>query len=90
MLVDMLLGLRQRLVEDIEQNNRDDLMLLLTTFGVLREISYSTHDNSLISVLVGLEDSAQSAAMGVLWKAPIPPVETIHALSAEKTARDRV
>jgi hypothetical protein len=78
-LADLVCSLRQRLVASIERNDRDDLQMLCTTFGVLREVSYPSENKPLIVVFADLEYSAQHAAMGVMAKArDIPSIEEIQ------------
>lgn len=76
--VDMVLSLRQRLLDAREQDDRTSLGVLQTTFGALIEASYRTQERTLIEILVALEDAARDAAMGVGWKSDIPSVETIR------------
>lgn len=84
-LADMVVSLRQRLLDAREQQDRSSLGVLQTTFGALIEASYDTQERSLIEILVALEDSARDAAMGVGWKSDIPSVERIQQ-AFDKTA----
>lgn len=78
MLTDMVITLRQRLIEAGERHDRDGLGALKVTFGELVEASYGTQEKSLIEILVALEDAARDAVMGVSWKSDIPTIEAIH------------
>ncbi|MBI5670264.1 MAG: hypothetical protein HZC41_19900 [Chloroflexi bacterium] len=77
-LADMVLSLRQRLLDAREQDDRASLGVLQTTFGALIEASYGTQERTLIEILIALEDAARDAAMGVGWKSDIPSVEGIQ------------
>ena len=78
-LAKLVCFLRQRLVDSIERNNRKDLIVLCSTFGVLREVSYPSENEALITIFADLEYSAQHAAMGFMAKAKdIPSVEEIE------------
>lgn len=77
-LADMVLSLRQRLLDACEQRDRSQLGILQTTFGALVEASYGTQEPALIEILVALEDAARDAGMGVTWKSDVPSVETIQ------------
>lgn len=76
--VDMVLSLRQRLLEAREQEDRASLGILHTTFGALVEASYGTQEDALVEILIALENAARDAAMGVGWKSDIPAVRTIQ------------
>jgi hypothetical protein len=76
--VDMVLSLRQRLLDAREQEDRASLGILHTTFGALVEASYRTQEDALVEILIALEDAARDAAMGVGWKSDIPSVRTIQ------------
>lgn len=77
-LADVVISLRQRLIEAAERQDRDGLGALKITFGELVETSYSTSEQSLTRIFVALEDAARDAVMGVPWKSDIPSVEAIH------------
>lgn len=77
-LADMVIKLRQRLIEAGERHDRDGLGAMKVTFGELVEASYGTHEKSLIEILVALEDAARDAVVGVSWKSDIPTIEAIQ------------
>jgi hypothetical protein len=77
---DLLCSLRERLKISLQNNDRDVLGRLMTTFGVLVEASYESENRELTVILEDLAYSAQHGVMGVMAKAQdIPSVETIRA-----------
>jgi hypothetical protein len=77
-LVDLLLNLRQRLLDAREKNDQTQLAHLKITFGTLVESAYATDDKALIALLVDLEDAARDAMTGAAWKSSIPSTEVIE------------
>jgi hypothetical protein len=84
-LPDLLCHLRERLIEARERNDQESLVELKTTFTILREVSYSSEDEKLITLVVALEDSARDAIMSVPWKSDIPSVETIRSALSDQS-----
>jgi hypothetical protein len=82
----MLIALRQNLLDALAENNRSKLYDLKITFSLLVEVAYSSQDERLISLLVALEDAARDGGMGVSWKSDIPSIEAIQAATAEPAA----
>jgi hypothetical protein len=79
-LADLLVALRQRLVDVLAQNDRDTLQQLCIVFGTMREASYTGPNRALSAILTDLEYSAQHGAMGVMGKTQdIPSVDAIRA-----------
>ncbi len=76
-LIDLLCYLREDLLEARRQNNSARCVELLTTFGVLREVSYCSKADRVIAVLVALEDSSRDSVHGEYWKSTIPSAEEI-------------
>ena len=82
--LNLLLTLRQRLVNARELKDQASLSELLTTFGVLRDACES---GSVNMILTDLTDAARDSLMGVDWKSGIPSIEAIRsALSPSETA----
>lgn len=78
-LAELLVALRQRLVDALNQNDRDKLQQLCVVFGTMREASYTSPNRALSAILEDLEYSAQHGAMGVMGKAQgVPSVEAIR------------
>lgn len=71
-LFDLVFALRQLLITAEEHNDQETLSRLLTTFGILVEISYTIKNSKMIAAFVDMQDSARNAMMGVAWKAPVP------------------
>jgi hypothetical protein len=78
-LLEVLSLLHQRLVDALDQNNHNDLYLLLSTFSVLREISYQSENRRLSGILEDLEGAAQNGIIGAKGKNPVPSVKEIEA-----------
>jgi hypothetical protein len=78
-LTDLVLALRQRLIDAQEQDDKKALSELVTTFGILAEVSCTNAPRSICGIFEGLEQSASYANMGVGWKAPVLSVEAIKA-----------
>jgi hypothetical protein len=76
-LLQVLRTLRQRLLEALQSDNREDLVALYTTLTVLREIAYAHQQTALVGVLVDMEDAAQEGTMGVKGKIAVPTLEAI-------------
>ncbi len=83
-LVNLLRALRQRLLDSLESDNREDLVALYTSFTVLKEVSYGSGNKSFIHLLVKLEDAAQDGTMGVKGKHSIPSNEAIEVVCSVK------
>ncbi|MBC7811349.1 MAG: hypothetical protein H7175_09385 [Burkholderiales bacterium] len=77
-LVELLLSLRQRLLDACEKNDKTQLSYLKITFGMLIEAAYTTEYKALIAILVDLEDAARDSMTGVDWKGSIPSIEVIE------------
>ncbi|MFN8372357.1 MAG: hypothetical protein U0694_05710 [Anaerolineae bacterium] len=77
-LQDLLLSLRQSVLDAIEHNDKNKLQDLKITFGRLVEEAYASHDDAVIAILVALEDAARDALTGVSWKSDIPSVESVE------------
>ncbi len=83
----ILIYLRQRLLVAIEQNDKDELLVLARVFDMLRELVDKTNvRGGLGRVLENLERSAYDYASGIGWKAIIPSEEDIRsALQSEES-----
>ncbi|MBC7810259.1 MAG: hypothetical protein H7175_03890 [Burkholderiales bacterium] len=77
-LIDLLLSLRQRLLDAREKNDKTQLSYLKITFGTLVEAAYTVEDKALVAILVDLEDAARDSITGVDWKSSIPSIEVIE------------
>jgi hypothetical protein len=82
----LLYALRQRLLNAWDKRDQEDLSVLFTTFGVLREESYASQNNALIGTLLALEDVTREALMGFNIKGAIPSIETIQAAFSTEPA----
>jgi hypothetical protein len=80
-LVDILTKLRQRLMDDLEKDDREDLYLLFATFTILKETAWISRNKALIEVLVKFEDAAQDGTMGVKGIHTVPSLEAITTAS---------
>jgi len=78
-LSDLLCSLRQRLLNGWDKNDQEDLAVLMTTFGVLREELYASKNEKLIEAVESLEEATRRAIMGFNTKGEVPSVETIQA-----------
>ena len=85
-LAELLIALRQSLLDALADNNRSKLHDLKITFSSVVEAAYSSKDERLITLLVALEDAARDGCMGVSWKSEIPSIEMIRAATAEPAA----
>jgi hypothetical protein len=77
-LTDLMCALRQRLWTAWNTNNQDDLSLLMTTFGVLREELYASKNGGMIDIVQALEEATRRAIMGFKSIAEIPPEQAIR------------
>jgi hypothetical protein len=77
-LVDLVLSLRERLVDALNRNDRETLRQLHQTFDTLTEVSYAWRDKTLSALLEDFAYSAQHGAMGVFGKAmDVPSIERV-------------
>lgn len=76
----LLLSLRQRLINAFANQDRESADDLFTTLSILREVSYETDDDALTSIIVDLVDAARDVVMGVKGKSQIPTIEAIQAV----------
>jgi hypothetical protein len=78
-LPNLIIKLRQRLLDALEQNDRQELNALMLTFGSLKEAAYDEQGRSFILLMEDLEYSAQHGVMGVKPKAlaAVPSLEAI-------------
>lgn len=74
-----MLSLRQRLIQAVEMGDKETLSRLLTTFGLLVEMSYEYDNQAATRLLLSLEDTARDGLIGVSWKAPIPRAAEVEA-----------
>lgn len=77
-LRDLLLSLRRSLLNARERQDRKILLDLTITFGRLVEEAYGSKDETMIGILVTLEDAARDGAMGVNWKSVVPSEQLIE------------
>ncbi len=82
-LLEVLVSIRQQLLQCIDENNRQEAEQLFTALAVLREISYQSPNRELTGIIIDLLDSARDVAMGVSWKSTIPTVEQLQAAFSE-------
>jgi hypothetical protein len=78
-LEDVLRSLQERLLQTVTERDRQNALALMTTFSVLRELSYSSENRALTGILVELENAARDVAMGERPKSLIPSLEAIQA-----------
>lgn len=71
-LPDLLIGLRQHLLDAVAQHDVSPMGVLKTTFGALVDAACETLDEALIGLLIVFEDDARDASLGVGWKGEIP------------------
>ena len=75
---DILLALRQHLLNARQQNDMDALHSLEMVFGILEEVVSKTNTRGKIfGVLDDLGTSAREAIHGIPWKSTIPSEEEI-------------
>ena len=74
----ILLTLRAKLLEARTGNEEDALEELRITFSLLREASYESHIDPLITVLVAMEDAARDSLIGVPSKSDIPSEDSVR------------
>lgn len=75
---DILIALRQRLLEARAQNDMDTLQSLALSFGILEEVAEKKNSHPRIStILDDLGTSAFEAIHGIPWKSTIPSEEEI-------------
>ena len=77
---ELLLSLRQRLLNAMANQDRETADDLFTTLSMLREVSYESRDEALTNVIVDLVDAARDVVMGVKGKSQIPSIEAIQAV----------
>jgi uncharacterized hydantoinase/oxoprolinase family protein len=77
-LEELLCSLRERLSQSWDQNNQEDLAVLMTTFGVLREQLYGSKNPSILEIVETLEEATRRAIMRFKSKGEIPSIEAIH------------
>jgi hypothetical protein len=79
-MLEMLCSLRQRRLNALEQDKREEMSQLYTVFSILVEASYEAENRAFSSVLEDLEYSAQHGSMGVKFKAvdAIPSIEAMR------------
>jgi hypothetical protein len=76
---DLLLYLRQRLLDARAAKDQKTLNELSNTFRILQEAIWSVEDSSIYAGY--LEDMAHAVAdsmAGIEWKSEIPSIEAIH------------
>lgn len=78
-LADVLLSLRIRLMQTMNNDNRQSAEEIFITLSTLRDISYERQDENLTSLIVDLVDSARDIASGVKGKLTILSAEQIQA-----------
>jgi hypothetical protein len=81
-LLDVLLSIREQLIQYATENNRKDAEDVFITLSTLREISYHSPNRSLTGILVDLTSAAQDIVMGESWKSTIPSVDSIRTVFA--------
>lgn len=73
----LLRSLRTMLLKAREAQGSEDLEYLMVTFSMLRRAMYAIEKESVIEVVVALEDAARDSIMGVPWKSGIPSEQAI-------------
>jgi hypothetical protein len=78
-LSNLIIKLRQRLLDALEQNDKQELHALMMTFGSLKEAAYEEQGKPFAIIMEELEYSAQHGLMGVKPKAlaAVPSPEAI-------------
>ena len=75
---DIILDLRQRLLDAREQNDKDTLGHLAMIFDTIWDVAAKKIDQAMIyRILEDLENSAYDSIRGVPWKSTIPSEEEI-------------
>jgi len=75
---DILLGLRQQLLEAREKNDTNTLQSLAVVFNIMEEIAIQKGiDGIIFRILENLGNSAIDSVSGVPWKSIIPSEEEI-------------
>jgi hypothetical protein len=75
---DILLGLRQQLLDAREKNDTNILQSLAVVFDIIEEIATQKGiERMIFRILENLENSAYDAIRGVPWKSIIPSEEEI-------------
>jgi len=77
---DILIALRQSLLDARENTDQVAISKLLTTFGVLVETSYQYEKPTMTGLFVSFEDAARNTMIGVGWKANIPTQEDVESV----------
>ncbi|MEO8611349.1 MAG: hypothetical protein ABI690_25860 [Chloroflexota bacterium] len=81
---ELLLYLRQRLLDARSAKNQEQLKDLQGTFYVLQEAIWSTKQYSkMAAFLDDMIDSVRDSFQGVEWKSEIPSIEAIERLNTD-------
>src|SRR5437016_3386555 len=85
-IVDLLLYLREKLLEARVRKDAQELQTLWDTINSVLECSYKHHDRAVASLLEDMGDAIRDALMNVEWKSSIPSPETnIYKLQNDPT-----
>ena len=83
-LADLIYWMRNRLVEALDKDDRQELANLMSAFQMVLDASYTYENRELSGLLQDLVYSAQHGAMGVQFKArgAVPTDEAIEKVFA--------
>lgn len=73
----LLISIRNRISNSIDDDDQETLSEIKTTLTILRESSYDSKDDSFINLIVRLEDVARDGGMGMALKQELPSEKDI-------------
>jgi hypothetical protein len=76
-LADLLINLRQKLLDARAQADMALAQALFTTYDLILEASYPSKNRALSGILQDFVDSARDTLNGEDWKSTIPTIEQI-------------
>jgi len=82
---EILISLRQRLVQAWQENDKPVAEDIFTTLSMLREISYESNNEALTGIITDLLDSARDIVMESRMKSNIPSVDAIQSVFPPNT-----
>jgi hypothetical protein len=82
-IVDLLLYLREKLLEARARKESKELQTLWDTINAVLECSYQHGERQIATLLEEMGDAIRDSLMGVEWKSTIPSEESIRAIDGK-------